>query len=50
MSKRTELLKDFRNLLIHEYFGVDLRIVWNVIKDDLPKLYETIKEIEESLR
>ncbi|NWG31103.1 MAG: DUF86 domain-containing protein [Rhodocyclaceae bacterium] len=31
-------IKDFRNLLIHAYFGVDLRIVWNTIEQDLPKL------------
>ena len=42
-------IKDFRNLLIHEYFGVDLEIVWKVIRDDLPKLYETILKIEEVL-
>ena len=28
-------IKDFRNLLIHEYFGVDPEIVWKVIRDDL---------------
>lgn len=39
-------IKDFRNLLIHEYFGVDFEIVWNTIKNDLPKLYEVIKKIE----
>ncbi len=39
-------IKDFRNLLIHEYFGVDLEIVWNVINDDLPQLYEAMKNIE----
>lgn len=39
-------IKDFRNLLIHEYFGVDLEIVWNVIATDLPHLYEVIKKIE----
>ena len=38
-------IKDFRNLLIHEYFGVDLEIVWNIIRSDLPSLYETIKMI-----
>ena len=27
-------IKDFRNLLIHEYFGVDLEIVWKVIQED----------------
>lgn len=40
-------IKDFRNLLIHAYFGVDLEIVWNVIQDDLQPLYEAIKHIEE---
>ena len=35
-------IKDFRNLLIHEYFGVDLEIVWTVIQNDLPQLYETV--------
>ena len=41
-------IKDFRNLLIHEYFGVDLEIVWKVIHDDLPHLKETMNKIEES--
>lgn len=38
-------IKDFRNLLIHEYFGVDLEIVWKVILDDLPTLMNAIREI-----
>ncbi len=32
-------LKDFRNLLIHEYFGVDHEIVWNTICNDLPLIW-----------
>jgi uncharacterized protein with HEPN domain len=27
-----------RDRLIHHYFGVDLEIVWNTIKEDLPNL------------
>ena len=27
-----------RNILIHEYFGVDERIVWEVVNNDLPAL------------
>jgi uncharacterized protein with HEPN domain len=27
-----------RNILVHEYFGVDLKIVWHTIVEDLPKL------------
>lgn len=36
-------IKDFRNLLTHEYFGVDLEIVWKVIKEDLPELISVVK-------
>jgi uncharacterized protein with HEPN domain len=38
-------IKDFRNLLIHEYFGVDLEIVWRIVKDDLPALMDAVNEI-----
>jgi uncharacterized protein with HEPN domain len=27
-----------RNILIHEYFGVDSNIIWQTIKQDLPEL------------
>ena len=37
-------IKDFRNLLIHEYFGVDLEIVWKVILEDLPGLIDAVGE------
>ncbi len=38
-------MKDFRNLLSHEYFGVDLEIVWKIIEDDLPALMDAVREI-----
>lgn len=38
-------LKDFRNILIHEYFGVDHEIVWNTIQNDLPQLLEVVEKI-----
>jgi len=38
-------IKDFRNLLTHEYFGVDLEILWKVIQEDLPGLMKNINEI-----
>ncbi len=43
-------VKNFRNLLIHEYFGVDHRIVWNTVKQDLPKLKMAIEHILIELR
>ena len=27
-----------RNFLMHEYFEIDLELVWDTVKDDLPKL------------
>lgn len=41
-------MRDMRNLLIHEYFGVDLAIVWKTIRDDLPALVERLERILES--
>jgi uncharacterized protein with HEPN domain len=28
----------FRNISIHEYFGVDLHLVWEIAKNDLPEI------------
>lgn len=36
-------IADLRNVLIHEYFGVDKEKVWMVIKKDLPELKQEIK-------
>ena len=32
-----------RNRIVHGYEGVDFRIVWDTIKDDIPKLEADIK-------
>jgi len=34
-----------RDILIHEYFGVDLEILWDIIKNKLPKLKEKVSRI-----
>ena len=33
------------NLLIHQYFGIDLDQVWDTVLIDLPKLSNDIREI-----
>jgi uncharacterized protein with HEPN domain len=38
-------LISYRNLLIHEYFGVSLKIVWDIIQTDLPKLMHIIEPL-----
>ena len=40
-------IRDMRNIVVHEYFGVDLSVVWLTIKQDLPGL---IAEIEPLLK
>jgi uncharacterized protein with HEPN domain len=39
-----EQIVGFRNILVHEYFGVNYTIVWNVIFYELPKLREIVKK------
>jgi len=34
-----------RDKLIHEYFGVDLRRVWNTVKKDIPNLKPLFEKI-----
>ena len=31
-----------RNYIVHEYFAVDERVVWEVVTSDLPKLYDQL--------
>ena len=38
-------VKDFRNFLVHEYFGIDLEIVWQVVNFELPVLLNAVKDI-----
>lgn len=36
-------MKGFRNRIVHDYFGIDHSIVWNIIQNYLPDL---IREID----
>jgi len=36
-----------RDKLIHDYFGVNIEVVWNTVKQDLPGLLPQIKRIIE---
>ena len=38
-------IKDFRNRIVHDYVGIDLAIVYEVIKLELPKIKKTIENI-----
>jgi uncharacterized protein with HEPN domain len=38
-----------RNVFVHEYFGIDSSLVWEIIKKDIPELKGKIKTVLESL-
>lgn len=39
-----------RNRIIYNYTNVDLDILWNIIKNDLPKLKRQVEKIKEELK
>ena len=38
-------MNGFRNFLIHVYFGVDLSVLWTIIRNDIPVLELQLKKI-----
>jgi len=38
-------MNDLRNVVIHEYFGVDLSILWETARKDIPALIPLLEEI-----
>ena len=39
-----------RNLLIHDYLGIDLKITWRVVTKDIPDLKKKISKIKKELK
>lgn len=37
----------FRNVLVHDYLGLDLNQIWDVVREDLPGLKNAILEMSE---
>ncbi len=33
----------FRNVVVHDYLGIDIERVWDIIEQDLPKLLKAIE-------
>ena len=42
-------VKDFRNIIVHDYFGIDDAIVWDIIQMDLSSLEKDIRGIIDSI-
>jgi uncharacterized protein with HEPN domain len=41
-------IRDMRNFIVHEYFGVNPDVLWGTIQDDLPALVPVLRRILES--
>ncbi|MHB1686997.1 MAG: HepT-like ribonuclease domain-containing protein [Ignavibacteriaceae bacterium] len=39
-----------RNIIVHEYFGIDLEEIWNTVIIDIPKLKIQVLKIIEELK
>jgi uncharacterized protein with HEPN domain len=39
------LMRDVQNVLIHDYPGVDLEVVWKTISEDLPPIIARLREL-----
>ena len=44
-----DVIKSTRNVLVHQYFGIDYKIVWNSIKENIPGLKDQIQRIVNKL-
>jgi uncharacterized protein with HEPN domain len=38
-------IRGFRNIVAHDYFGIDAEEVWDIIRSHLPKLKEDLNQI-----
>jgi uncharacterized protein with HEPN domain len=39
-------MRDMRNIVVHEYFGVDNKIVWETLKKNLPPVLPLLKNLK----
>ena len=39
-----------RHRIVHEYFSVDLQIVWHIIQEDIPLLTKALKKLRQALK
>ena len=42
------LVAGLRNRIVHEYFGLDLEIIWQIISEDLPPVKNQLRNLQTS--
>jgi uncharacterized protein with HEPN domain len=38
-------IKGFRNIVAHDYFGIDAEEVWQIVKNKIPSLKSDLKQL-----
>ena len=41
-------LRGFRNRIVHDYFGIDYKVVWEIITNDLTYLIDSLESLLDS--
>ena len=39
-------MRGFRNILVHQYLGIDIDFIWGILVDDLPVLAENTLKLK----
>lgn len=42
-------ISGFRNILVHDYLGIDLTVIWSVVEMELPKLNGVLAKLRDEL-
>ncbi len=45
LTRKHQSVVDFRNVIVHEYFGIDCDEVWDVVHTDLEQFRQVVLEI-----
>ena len=40
-------ISGFRNILVHDYLGLDLEMIWSVVDQDLPALHRALERMQD---
>jgi len=43
-------ISGFRNILVHDYLGVDLDVIWSVVEQELPRLEQALTKQQNNMK